>query len=80
VTSATKANDNLTILDFVSKSAKVTKIVSFAMGKLGVPSRVLSPVFGAEFTFAAIDDDSKTAVGQLSIDNIRDVWKLLGVT
>ena len=37
VTSATKANDNLTILDFVSKSAKVTKIVSFAMGKLGVP-------------------------------------------
>jgi 3-dehydroquinate dehydratase len=49
------------------------------MGKLGIASRVLSPFFGAEFTFASIDDQSKTAEGQMSIDDLRWVWKMLGL-
>jgi 3-dehydroquinate dehydratase type I len=80
VTHATTINDNLTILRFVSKQAQGARIVSFAMGKLGIISRVLSPVFGAEFTFAALDEDSRTAPGQLSIDNIRKAWEILGIT
>ena len=51
----------------------MTPVVYFAIGKLGVPSRVISPIFGAEFTFAAMNEESRTAVGQLSIDDLRRV-------
>jgi 3-dehydroquinate dehydratase-1 len=80
VTSATNINDNLTILGFLKKEAQGTRIVSFAMGKLGIMSRVLSPIFGAEFTFAALGENSRTAAGQLSIDNIRKAWDILAIT
>jgi 3-dehydroquinate dehydratase-1 len=79
VTTATQPSDNLAILGFINKCAHMTKLVSFAMGKLGIASRVLSPFFGAEFTFASIDDQSKTAEGQMSIDDLRWVWKMLGL-
>ena len=80
VTTANDPHDNLTILNFIKQVASTTKIVSFAMGKLGVPSRVLSPSFGAEFTFAAFDSESTTASGQLSIDDLRKAWQLLEIT
>lgn len=80
VTSATTIDDNLTILGFVNKGAQCARIVSFAMGELGVISRVFSPIFGAEFTFASLDEDSRTATGQLSIDSIRKAWDSLGIT
>jgi 3-dehydroquinate dehydratase-1 len=80
VTTATRPADNLIVLQFINKCAHLNKIVSFAMGKLGVASRVLSPFFGAEFTFASINDQSKTAEGQLSIDQLRQVWKILGIS
>jgi 3-dehydroquinate dehydratase-1 len=80
VTTATSPADNLTVLSFINESAQVTRVVSFAMGPLGVTSRVLSPFFGADFTFAALDEGSLTAEGQLSIDNLRRTWKLLGIS
>jgi len=80
VTTATNPADNLTVLNFISKCSQMARVVSFAMGKLGVTSRVLSPFFGAEFTFAALDDGSRTAEGQLTIDSLRGVWNMLGVS
>ncbi len=79
VTTALSAHDNLSVLHFVEERARETRLVSFAMGRHGIPSRVLSPLFGAEFTFASLTEATKTADGQLTIDNIRGVWKLLGV-
>jgi 3-dehydroquinate dehydratase type I len=79
VTTANIPHDNLTILDFVEGEAANTKLVSFAMGAHGIPSRILSPLFGAEFTFAAISRESSTADGQLSIDELRSAWQILGV-
>ncbi len=79
VTTARHPRDNLTVLGFLESKPANTKLVSFAMGSIGVPSRVLSPLFGAEFTFAALTDDSATADGQLSIDRLRDAWQSLGV-
>jgi len=79
VTTATQPADNLIILGFIKKYCRMTKIVSFAMGNLGIASRVLSPFFGAEFTFASIDNQSKTAEGQMSIDDLRGMWKKLGL-
>ena len=57
VTTAKRIEDNIKILDFVSKASKKAKIVCFAMGELGKPSRLLSPVFGAFFTFASPNTD-----------------------
>ena len=79
VTTAVKPSDNLTILGFVSNESPNARLVSFAMGSRGVTSRILSPWFGAEFTFAAISEESKTADGQLSIDALRMVWQTLGI-
>lgn len=79
VTTALSAHDNLSVLRFVEEKARQTRLVSFAMGRHGIPSRILSPMFGAEFTFASLNEGAKTADGQLTIDNIRSVWELFGV-
>jgi len=79
VTTAVKPGDNLTILRFVEEESVNTRLVSFAMGSRGTPSRILSPWFGAEFTFAAISEESKTADGQLSVDALRMVWQALEI-
>jgi 3-dehydroquinate dehydratase type I len=79
VTTARRPRDNLAVLGFVQNEALKVRLVSFAMGSRGVPSRVLSPLFGAEFTFAALSGKSKTADGQLTIDELRSAWHLLGL-
>jgi 3-dehydroquinate dehydratase/shikimate dehydrogenase len=79
VTTAVTLGDNLSILRFVEEKSPVTRLVSFAMGWYGVPSRILSPLFGSEFTFASLSEDSRTAEGQLTVDKLRSVWQILGV-
>jgi 3-dehydroquinate dehydratase type I len=79
VTTAVAPRDNLRILGFVEEKSAETRLVSFAMGRYGLPSRILSPLFGAEFTFASLTEGSKTADGQLTIDDLRSAWQLLGV-
>lgn len=80
VTAAKHPRDNLTILSFVESNASTARLVSFAMGRLGIPSRVLTTLYGAEFTFASLGEGSQTAEGQLSIDNLRKAWQILGVS
>jgi len=80
VTTAKHPRDNLTVLSFVERNASRSKLVCFAMGRMGIPSRVLGPLYGAEFTFASLAEGSQTAEGQLSIDNLRKVWQILGVS
>ena len=79
VTTARNQRDNLVILGFVANEATNTRLVSFAMGREGVTSRILSPMFGAEFTFAALSKESGTADGQLSIEELRSAWQILGI-
>ena len=80
VTTAKHPRDNLTVLRFVESNASKAKLVSFAMGRMGIPSRVLSTLYGAEFTFASLTEEAQTAEGQLSIDDLRRVWQMLGVS
>jgi len=79
VTTARLPRDNLTILSFVESEATNTKLVAFAMGREGIASRVLSPLFGAQFTFASLSSESRTADGQLTIDELRSAWRILGI-
>ena len=71
VTTATSNQDNLVTLSFLQRSPRDLKMVCFAMGEEGKVSRVVSPMFGAHFTMAAIEAGGETAPGQLTIDDLR---------
>jgi len=79
VTTARVPRDSLTVLGFVQHEAQNVRLVSFAMGVLGVPTRILSPWFGAEFTFASLSSQSRTAEGQPTIDELRSAWAIFGL-
>lgn len=77
VTTARRIQDNLEILNFISKHSSNSKMVCFCMGNLGRISRILSPLFGGFFTFASLKPDMETANGQLSIQELKKIYKLL---
>jgi 3-dehydroquinate dehydratase type I len=69
--------DNLTVLNFISENAAKARLVCFCMGEQGRVSRLLSPLFGAFFTFAALEQGSETAPGQISINDMKLAYSLL---
>jgi 3-dehydroquinate dehydratase type I len=77
ISTATKIQDNLNALAFVAANASRAKLVCFCMGELGKVSRLLSPMFGAYFTFASLEAGSETAPGQLSIKEMKTAYNLL---
>jgi 3-dehydroquinate dehydratase type I len=79
VLTAKQVEDNLPVLSFVSFASTKAKIVCFCMGDLGKISRLLSPMFGAAFTFASLDHGSQTAPGQMTIQEMRRSYELLGI-
>lgn len=79
VTTAKSVEDNLTVLNFVSKACKSAKTVCFSMGELGKISRLLSPLFGGFFTFASLEKGRETASGQLTIQEMRVAYEALGL-
>ena len=80
VTTATRIEDNLVLLNFTSAVCGKAKTVCFAMGELGRVSRLLSPLFGVYFTFASLGRGSETASGQMSIQEMRSAYELLGLS
>ena len=79
ITTARTVKDNIVTLDFVSEASKKVQLVCFAMGELGKHSRLVSPVFGAFFTFASLDEKRKTAKGQLTIQEMNSAYEALGL-
>lgn len=77
VTTANQIQDNLNILNFISQNSSKTCLVCFCMGKLGKISRLLSPLYGSFFTFASLKEGSETANGQLSFQEMKNVYKIL---
>ncbi|NVM54199.1 MAG: type I 3-dehydroquinate dehydratase [Candidatus Helarchaeota archaeon] len=67
---AKSIEDNLKMLSLpqFAKENNI-QIIAFAMGRKGTISRILSPIFGAAFTFAALD--KPTAPGQISIGEMK---------
>lgn len=78
VTTAKSYADNLRCFEFLNKHARRTKLVCFAMGRLGMPSRVLSPVFGAYFTLASAGVGKETAAGQIPLSTLREFYNEFG--
>jgi 3-dehydroquinate dehydratase type I len=78
VTTAKRMEDNLTALNFTSAASSKAKLVCFCMGELGKVSRLLSPLFGGFFTFASLEQGSETASGQITIQEMKSAYALLG--
>ena len=78
VTTAKNMEDNLTTLNFTSTASSKTKVVCFCMGELGKVSRLLSPLFGGFFTFASLERGRETASGQITIQDMKAAYELLG--
>jgi len=53
------------------------KKVILGMGKPGRITRVLAPYLGAEFTFAAPGKGGETAPGQLSYEQLKEMYKVI---
>jgi 3-dehydroquinate dehydratase type I len=79
VTTANQIEDNLPTLNFISWASGKAKLVCFCMGEHGRISRLLSPLFGAYFTFASLEQGSETAAGQMSLTEMRNAYALLGI-
>jgi 3-dehydroquinate dehydratase type I len=78
VTPAKQMEDNLTTLNFTLAASSKTKVVCFCMGELGKVSRLLSPLFGGFFTFASLERGNETAFGQMTIQEMKASYELLG--
>jgi len=74
VTTATKADDNLTTLALCADEPG--KAVSFCMGGLGTVSRVLSMRLGAPLAYASLPNEA-VAPGQLSISIMRNLRSMV---
>jgi 3-dehydroquinate dehydratase type I len=79
VGTANKIEDNIAVLNFVASHSSKAKLVCFCMGEAGKISRLLSPMFGASFTYASIEQGNETAEGQISIGEMRAAYNILGV-
>ncbi|MEM4390100.1 MAG: type I 3-dehydroquinate dehydratase [Candidatus Micrarchaeia archaeon] len=77
VTTATAFSDNTTLLGFVNSKAREFPLVAFCMGELGIASRILSPLFGAAFTYACLAYGREAAAGQVSIDDLREIYRVI---
>ena len=51
------------------------KLVALAMGQVGISSRVLSPVLGGYFTYAAMTEGKESAPGQLTVAYLRSFYE-----
>jgi 3-dehydroquinate dehydratase-1 len=76
VTLAGNAEDNLTILRLIPEFPDV-RLVAFAMGPLGLPSRILSPLVGGDFTIAAVAKGAESAPGQLTVAELDDLYRMV---
>jgi 3-dehydroquinate dehydratase / shikimate dehydrogenase len=79
VTTARKPSDNVRVLA-AAKSLPRQRMVVLAMGELGFPTRVLSPVFGGIFSYAAPLYAEGTAAGQVSSKYLRHLYRVEKLT
>jgi 3-dehydroquinate dehydratase type I len=75
-TTAQSFEDNLTVLQLIAGFAQ-TKMVSFAMGSLGLSSRILCPLVGGDFTYASMEKGKESAPGQITVRSLRATYEMM---
>ncbi|HEY1600243.1 MAG TPA: shikimate dehydrogenase [Pirellulales bacterium] len=77
-TLANHPHDNLRMLRLVRDSKIPT--VAFCMGDIGTPSRLLIGRFGAPFSYATFHHERTLAPGQLSFQQMREIYHYDDIT
>jgi shikimate dehydrogenase/3-dehydroquinate dehydratase type I len=78
VTFAKRAEDNLKVLGMIPYAQKHSqKIIAMCMGAEGLISRVVAPFLGAYLSFAALDSDTQSAPGQLTVRQMKQINNLI---
>jgi len=76
ITTAQRFEDNLAVLQLISEFSGI-KMVSFAMGDLGLVSRILCPLVGGDFTYASIERGKESAAGQMTAGELRKLYEMV---
>ena len=76
VTTAQSFSDNLTTLQLITEYPRI-KIVSFAMGPLGITSRILCPLVGGYLTYASLKEGKESAPGQVTVNQLRNIYRVM---
>jgi 3-dehydroquinate dehydratase/shikimate dehydrogenase len=72
-TMANQPHDNLRVLEMMNESDCPT--IGMCMGDIGTPSRILGPKFGAPFTYATFHHERALAPGQLSYEQMVNIYR-----
>ncbi|MCY2953179.1 MAG: type I 3-dehydroquinate dehydratase [Planctomycetota bacterium] len=73
VWTARTIRDNLEAFEILRNKAKPT--IALCMGEAGLISRVLAKKFGGFLTFVALDNDCGTAPGQITISEMKRLYR-----
>jgi 3-dehydroquinate dehydratase / shikimate dehydrogenase len=76
VSTATTLSDNVTMIKFLAREGDRHSMVSMCMGEQGIISRVLGVRAGSVFTFASAGAGQETAPGQVSAQELRNVYRI----
>ena len=78
VTMAVQPEDNVRLLSLIPRAkAQGKEIIAFCMGPLGKWSRVAAPLLGSWLSFAPFSKTGASAPGQLTVNDLKRVWKTL---
>ncbi|MEJ2093477.1 MAG: type I 3-dehydroquinate dehydratase, partial [Syntrophobacterales bacterium] len=78
VTQAQTPADNLRLLELIPRARAAGKdIIAFCMGPLGKWSRVAAAFLGSFITFAPFNPKQASAPGQITVNELRCVWRVL---
>jgi 3-dehydroquinate dehydratase-1 len=75
VNSEAEAARILSLYDYNRDNFKRKKIVVLGMGEKGKIIRLVAPLLGAPFTFAALSAGKETAPGQLDRQTLQDILR-----
>ena len=76
ISTAQVFDDNVQVLNICKKlSRQDKKFICFAMGEVGLLSRILCVKFGSLWTYGSLEE--QTAPGQIKIEKIREIHQLL---
>src|SRR5579863_8864167 len=76
VSTATTLSDNVTMIKFLAREGDRHSMVGMCMGEQGLISRVLGVRAGSVFTFASAIAGEETAPGQVTAQELRNVYRI----
>ncbi len=80
---AVKSNaitDNQRLTKFLLKQKNPSRWIVIGMGEVGKSTRIIMPLLGSFLTFASIDDQQQSAPGQITYQQIRNIYQNFNLT